>query len=406
MNIKINLYHKAAKTHLMFLHITFGMLPVTVLAILTDRWSMETLQNSYQELIKAGYLLQKKSVNLKLTYVSSQGVESYNDYLYRQGTPPIISWPKPEHDIDKAESLAMQNELNVFFFLLREQSEYESTYYPRKEIRNILESQNIRAADNKAYSIYKGIWEFGSDTKKSGTTVYNFGSTNRDESENGRKNIQKLVQDICNCLHEDFIPLVIFGYNDNVPISIIDYSNKLRGKNESELSRIPNKHFRLSFVFSDQYATYYFPLIAESLHILSQWKNRIDWKQYCINLNNAWKRKNTPNSESILDCNLSSIYKLIANTERPLYILLHEHQISTVNAILAEAPNPEKVLLNPINPSEFAVLMQATSNDQRLIFPERIRPLEPAPQSQNKKSSKPPQKRQWKNNKPKSASFE
>ena len=311
-------------------------------------------------------LLLEKGPRVKLAYVSLKGVEAYNDYLRREGNNIVTNWPKPEYDIIKGKSLSMQNEVNLFFSLLNQILNNNSTYYPRSEVRRVLEESNIRSADNIAHSIYKGIWKNGT-----AALVYHFGITNRDESDESRSNLNAVAINICNIPCNSSIPLIIMGYSDGIPISIVNYSNILG----SSGSKIPAKHFHLSY----EYTTYYFPLKPDSFKILSKWENHSDWIEYCLQVSRGWGRLKGNETASLLSCNLMDMKKLTENTGRPLNILLHDHQINAVRTLLNDAPERDKILLNPISPEEFALLFLAVSKEQTPIFPDHLYTLEPSP---------------------------
>ena len=390
----------------MFLHIEFGMLPVTVLKLLIFKWSAETLRHAYEDLVNSGYLTQRKTENLKVTYVTVEGFNAYNEFMIKHKDTPYTDWPKPEYDVRKAESLALQNEVSVFFFLLQHQSQHEFSYYPRAKERENMVNMYLRSDDKFRYSRYKGILEYISDRGRAGAVVYNFGSSNRDESDGARENVQTHIMSTRGFNDNTSPPLIIFGYDDCVPISIVDYSIRLSQKAAAELAGMKNKkHFHLSNKCPG-FDTYFFPLTVDSLLIMSQWSNHLTWHENCLKLNNAWCKQKGTNAPPIIDCNLSNIKDLAANTRRPLNILLHDYQVNVVNTILRDVPNPEMVFLNPITPDEFAYLMKAVTLGQALQFPNHLCPLDPAPQVPKRKRSKPPQKRQWKDTKPRAAAVD
>lgn len=385
-NNNLTLYKNSAKTYLVYLHVEFGMLPVTILNILTFYWSTETLRHAYEELVRAGYLIQKRATNLKLTYASQKGFNAYNDYLLKQNESTYLEYPSPEYELRKAESLALNNEVAVFFHLLEYRSQHNIKYCQRSKVRKDLISESTRADDKFKYSMYKGILKYINDGTQSGAVVYNFGNSNRNERADAIENIQSYIDKRCYG-----IPLFIFGYKDSVPISIVDYSIKMREKSAAEIAGMKNNvHFHLG----SNYVTYYFPLAADSLTILSQWSSQTEWKENCSKIKDKWYKHT--GSYQLIDCNLSNLQKLAANPLRPLNILLHENQVNIVNTILADVPNPEMINLSPLSPSEFASLMNASILGQELNVPDHTQALVPTAQEKKKGLKKPPQKRQWK----------
>ena len=144
------------------------------------------------------------------------------------------------------------------------------------------------------------------------------------------------------------------------------------------------------------FSTYYFPLAPESLTILSQWSSQTDWQDNCKIINEAWCKLSKTRGYLLIDCNLTNIQKLAAHSLRPLNILLHENQVNIVNTILADVPNPEMINLNPLSPSEFSNLMNASILGQELNVPDHTQALVPTSQEIKKRPNKSLKNRQWK----------